>query len=178
MIKNVFIKEATCFGRPPSSRIKWVQMSNDFHIIWSNIQVKKVKTIKWFFLTFCWPCTYRCDDTRGCVMQFWPPNDEHMCSKHVEAWNNLIVKQKCCASSWLISEINVHMGHWQFAFLLCVVHIGQLFQPEHKAAVSPFTVWNDCNNKIPSSSLSTMFVFNCSFQFAWDPVCNWQPRLT
>jgi len=27
--------------------------------------------------------TYRCDDTRGCVMQFWPPDDEHMCSKHV-----------------------------------------------------------------------------------------------
>jgi len=31
--------------------------------------------------------TYRCDDTRGCVTQFWPPDDEHMCSKHVEAWN-------------------------------------------------------------------------------------------
>ena len=31
--------------------------------------------------------TYGCDDTRGCVMQFWPPDDEHMCSKHVEAWN-------------------------------------------------------------------------------------------
>jgi len=29
--------------------------------------------------------TYRCDDTRGCVMQFLPPDDEHMCSKHVEA---------------------------------------------------------------------------------------------
>ena len=27
--------------------------------------------------TFC--------DTRGCVMQFLPPDDEHMCSKHVEA---------------------------------------------------------------------------------------------
>ena len=27
-------------------------------------------------------------------MQFWPPDDEHMCSKHVEAWNKLIVKQK------------------------------------------------------------------------------------
>jgi len=38
--------------------------------------------------------TYRCDDTRGCVMQFWPPDDEHMCSKRVEAWNKLIVKQK------------------------------------------------------------------------------------
>ena len=38
--------------------------------------------------------TYRCVDTRGCVMQFWPPDDEHMCSKHVKAWNKLIVKQK------------------------------------------------------------------------------------
>jgi len=41
--------------------------------------------------------TYRCDDTRSCVMQFWPPDDEHMCSKHVETWNKLIVKQKFCA---------------------------------------------------------------------------------
>jgi len=38
--------------------------------------------------------TYRCDDNRGCVKQFWPPDDEHMRSKHVEAWTNLIVKQK------------------------------------------------------------------------------------
>jgi len=37
--------------------------------------------------------TYRCDDTRGCVMQFWPPDDEHMRSKHVEAWTKLIEKQ-------------------------------------------------------------------------------------
>jgi len=27
-------------------------------------------------------------------MQFWPPDDEHMRSKHVEVWNKLIVKQK------------------------------------------------------------------------------------
>jgi len=51
--------------------------------------------------------TYRCDDTRGCVMQFWPPDDEHMCSKHVEARNKLTGKQKFCASSWLITEINI-----------------------------------------------------------------------
>ena len=51
--------------------------------------------------------TYGCDDTRGCVMQFWPPDDEHMCSKHVEAWNKLIVKQKFCTSSSLITEINI-----------------------------------------------------------------------
>ena len=29
--------------------------------------------------------TYRCDDTRDCNTQFCPPDDEHMCSKHVEA---------------------------------------------------------------------------------------------
>ena len=22
--------------------------------------------------------TYRCDDTRGCIIQFWPPDDEHV----------------------------------------------------------------------------------------------------
>ena len=52
--------------------------------------------------------TYRCDDTRGCVMQFWP-DDKHMCSKHVEARNKLIVKQNFCASSCLITEINIHI---------------------------------------------------------------------
>ena len=44
--------------------------------------------------------TYSCDDTRDCIVQFCPPNDEHMCSKHVEAWNKLIIKFS--ASSWLI----------------------------------------------------------------------------
>ena len=29
--------------------------------------------------------TYRCDGTRDCIIQFCPPDDEHMCSKHVEA---------------------------------------------------------------------------------------------
>ena len=51
--------------------------------------------------------TYRCDDTRGYVMHFWLPDDEHMCSKHVQAWNKLIVKQKFCAWSWLITDINI-----------------------------------------------------------------------
>jgi len=45
----------------------------------------------------------RCDDTRVCVMQFWPPDDEHMCSKHVEAWNKLIIKHKYCASIKLVN---------------------------------------------------------------------------
>ena len=29
--------------------------------------------------------TYKCDDTRDCIVQFWPPDDKHLCSKHVEA---------------------------------------------------------------------------------------------
>jgi hypothetical protein len=49
--------------------------------------------------------TYRCDDTRCCVMQFWPPDDKHMRSKHVQTWNKLIVKNNFCASSWLVTEI-------------------------------------------------------------------------
>ena len=77
----------------------------------------------WYHHTYRWPsraqvewvlpqpvhetATYTCDDTRGCVMQFWPPDDEHMCSKHVEAWNKLTVKRKFCASSWLVTEINI-----------------------------------------------------------------------
>ena len=28
--------------------------------------------------------TYKCDDTRGCIVKFWSPDDVHMCSKHVE----------------------------------------------------------------------------------------------
>jgi len=51
--------------------------------------------------------TCRCDDTRGCVMQFWPPDDEHMCSKHVDAWNKTYCETKFCASSWLNTEINI-----------------------------------------------------------------------
>ena len=47
-----------------------------------------------------WAHTYSCDDTRDCIIQFCPPDDEHMCSKHVEAWNKLIIKLS--ASSWLI----------------------------------------------------------------------------
>jgi len=49
--------------------------------------------------------TYRSDDTRGCVMQFWPPDDKHMCSKHVETWNKTLWN-KFYTSIWLNTEIN------------------------------------------------------------------------
>jgi hypothetical protein len=86
----------------------------------------------WYHHTYRWPslaqahgtATYRCDDTKGCVMQFWPPDDECMYSKHVEAWNKLIVKQKFCASGWLITEINIDpyfltLKSWRCSVILC-----------------------------------------------------------
>ena len=59
-------------------------------------EVKIVLYSLWYHHTCSWPsraqvlpqpvhgtATYRCDDTRGFILQFWPPDDEHVCSKHV-----------------------------------------------------------------------------------------------
>ena len=68
--------------------------------------------------------TYRCDDTRCCIIQFCPPDDEHTCSKHVEAWNKLI--KKFSASSWLILTNKYIEMHGQqnikiwFDFICCL----------------------------------------------------------
>ena len=44
--------------------------------------------------------TYRCDDTRDCIIQFCPPDDEHMCPKHVEVWNKFIIKNLVHKVGW------------------------------------------------------------------------------
>ena len=54
-------------------------------------EVKIVLYSIWYDHTYRWPfraqvergpvhgtATYICDDTRGCIIQFWPPDDEHM----------------------------------------------------------------------------------------------------
>ena len=56
--------------------------------------------------------TYRCDDTRGCVMQFWPPDDEHMCSKHVEAWNKTY-----CETNFFCINLVKYWDKWLFLLL-------------------------------------------------------------
>ena len=48
--------------------------------------------------------TYKCDGTRGCIIQFCPPDDEHMCSKHVVGWNKLIIKFSSSSSLILINK--------------------------------------------------------------------------
>ena len=59
----------------------WVSSRCDSYYSRTNSNNEYIWTV--FISVF----NHRCDDTRGCVMQFWPPDDEHMCSKHVEAWN-------------------------------------------------------------------------------------------
>jgi len=41
----------------------------------------------WYHHTETSEWSKMCDDTTGFVMQFWPPDDEQVCSKHVETWN-------------------------------------------------------------------------------------------
>ena len=50
-----------------------------------NFVLQQVYFMPLHVLSTCAHRTYRCDDTRGCVMQFRTPDDKHMCSKHVEA---------------------------------------------------------------------------------------------
>jgi len=57
-------------------------------------------TMRLFHASVHGTATYMCDDTRDCIVQLWPPDDEQMCSKHVEAWNKRIIKFS--TSSWLI----------------------------------------------------------------------------
>jgi len=73
--------------------------------------IKIVLHSLWYYYTYRWPSRarvhYRCYDTRGCVIQFWYPDDKHVCSKHVEAWNKTHCKTNFCASSCLNTEINI-----------------------------------------------------------------------
>jgi len=70
------------------------------------------------FLTFCWSCISvinQLDAQNFCftISLFHASTCfEHMCSKHLEAWNKLIVKQKFCASSWLITEIKKYVAQY------------------------------------------------------------------
>jgi len=68
---------------------------NSFISVFNQLDAQNLFHNKFYFMSLHVSCkcahhqevTYRCDDTRGCVMQFWPSDVEHMCSKHVEAWN-------------------------------------------------------------------------------------------
>ena len=56
-------------------------------VVCIGLYLKSVR--EYVFLLVLWTThirnTCRCDDTRDSIVQFWPPDDEHLCSKHVEA---------------------------------------------------------------------------------------------
>ena len=51
--------------------------------------------------------------TTSGIEQFWPPDDDHMCSKHVNARNKLIIKFS--ASNY---EINYQLDAIEYLFAL------------------------------------------------------------
>jgi hypothetical protein len=71
----------------------------------------------WYHHTYRWPAaaqgerglrhpvhrtaTYRCDDTRGCIIQFRPPDDKQMVLETCRGMKKTYCKTKLCASSWL-----------------------------------------------------------------------------
>jgi len=49
--------------------------------------------------------TYRCDDTRCRVIQFWPPDDEHIVLETCKGIWWTYYKRRICALSWLITKM-------------------------------------------------------------------------
>ena len=106
--------------------ISLFQASTCFKHMCSRQEGKIVLYSLWYHHTYRWPssaqvetvlsqpvhrtATYRCDDTRDCIIQFCPPDNEHMCSKHVEAWNKLIIKFSVSSWSILINKYNEMHG--------------------------------------------------------------------
>ena len=82
--------------------------------------------------------------TRDCIIQFCPPDDEHLCSKHVQAWNKLVIKFS--ASSWLILRNKYIEMH------------GQQNIKKKKVLVS---VHNTCRRQIFPTLPSLQFTHKC-----------------
>ena len=56
-------------------------------------------------------CTGRppteCDGTRCCIIQFWPPDDEHMVLETCSGMKWTYYKTRICALSWLITKTSL-----------------------------------------------------------------------
>ena len=72
----------------------------------------------WYHHTCRWPsrahvhsqpahrtATYRCDDTRCCIIQFWPPDDERIVLETCRGIPYTYYKTRFCALSWLITKL-------------------------------------------------------------------------
>jgi len=64
------------------------------------------------------------------------PDDEHMCSKHVQAWNKNLLWNKFCASSWLNTEINILICTARSAKRLNMVHVSWINNIFNRGVIS------------------------------------------
>ena len=118
-------------------------------------EVKTVLYSIWYHHTCRWPsgtqverglhgtATYRCDDTRCCIIQFWPPDDENICSKHVEAWN----KTYCETKMLCIKLVNYWDKYTEM----------QHGQQNVKKLNLCFLVWSDLHHKVHTCVKSKYF---------------------
>ena len=97
---------------------------------------------------------------------------EHMCSKHVEARNKLTVKQKFCASSWLITEINISSwsSFFSYFFPSCFILSCFYFVPYNNFHLfSLFCIFAITSLMNPSFTFfflsSFLLIFSCLFIF-------------
>ena len=88
------------------------------------------------------------------------------CSKHVGAWNKLIVKQKFCASSWLIIEINIvrctiSKTYKKVAMLLYVCWKWNATVTRHDSLELLFSQWRKQMGEGPAEQKARMLRHNC-----------------
>ena len=85
------VTSSTCRTNPPSN-----ETIDVFYI--KKMFYNKFISCLYMFRAPCAHCqetaTYRCDNTRGCIIQFWPPDEKHM------------VLQKCRGMKWTYCKTN------------------------------------------------------------------------
>ena len=56
--------------------------------------------------------TYRCDDTRDCIVQFWPPDDHHIsCYHHTYHTYRCDVTRDCIVQFWPPDDHHISWYH-------------------------------------------------------------------
>jgi len=107
--------------------------------------------------------------TYRCVMQFWPPDEEHTCSKHAEAWNKLIVKKNLCIKlvnywgkkkvSTIVTLTTTKREHCSIKRCFYFINDGICFRCKQPASFSsPLYLYLSISTYLVKSSLSVNII--------------------
>ena len=86
---------------PSGAQYKYIKMQ----FCKSNAAIWYNKTCRFLSQPVHRTATYRCDDTRCCIIQIWPPDDEHIVLETCRGIQLTYYKRRICALSWLIAKI-------------------------------------------------------------------------